>query len=303
MKIKEQPLVSVVTSFLNEKSFLAKAIESVLAQEYTNWELLLVDDGSTDESTHIAKEWAQRHPDKIRYLEHENHENRGPSASRNKGIEHARGKFIAFLDADDIWLPQKLAVQVKIFEDHPQIAMVAEASLYWSSWSDAALSDVQMQVGAPSEKIYAPPSLTNFLYPLSTGPAPCPSAIMLTRQSLIKSGGFEENFTHEYILYEDQAFLHKTYLHEKIYISSVCNNLYRQRPGSIVKTATNSGDYHKARIYFLNWLQQYIQLHGPDDKRLKRKLNYALLAYKSPIRYTIAAGLKTVYKKTRQLLK
>lgn len=303
MKNKEQPLVSVVTSFLNEKNYLEKAIESVIAQDYTHWELLLVDDGSTDESTAIAKAWALRCAGKIHYLEHQNHENKGPSSSRNKGIEHAKGKYVAFLDADDIWLPQKLSEQVKIFNDHPGIAMVVEASLYWSSWANATLDDVHMHIGAPAQKIYEPPTLTNFLYPLSTGPAPCPSAIMITKEALLKWGGFDESFTQGYILYEDQAFFHKVYLHEKVYVSSACNNLYRQRPESIVKTATNSGDYDKARIYFLNWLKQYIETHGLNNKRLKRKLNYSFLEYKSPGLYAVTAVLKNIYKKSRKLMK
>src|ERR1700691_6786421 len=106
-----RPFVSIITPFYNTERFLQEAIESVLAQTYSNWELLLVDDGSTDGSTAIAHRYADRAPAKIRYLAHPGRENRGLSASRNLGIAGAGGEFLALLDADDVWLPQKLEQQ------------------------------------------------------------------------------------------------------------------------------------------------------------------------------------------------
>ena len=92
------PRVSVITPFLDNEVFLPEAIESVLAQTFKNWEYLLVDDGSGPEATAIAKQYANRFSGRIRYLEHPGHLNRGISASRNLGVHHARGEFIAFLD-------------------------------------------------------------------------------------------------------------------------------------------------------------------------------------------------------------
>src|SRR5262245_29470593 len=112
MKGSRQPLVSVIIIFLNAERFIQEAIESVFAQTYKHWELLLVDDGSTDGSTEIGRQYAAHDPEKVRYLEHEAHENRGMSASRNLGIRDARGKHIAFLDADDVWFSNILAEQV-----------------------------------------------------------------------------------------------------------------------------------------------------------------------------------------------
>src|SRR5438105_10809941 len=125
------PLVSVVIIFLNGGKYLQEAIESVLAQTYTNWELLLVDDGSTDASTGIAKDYQQRDPGRVQYLEHSGHENRGMSASRNLGIGRASGALIALLDADDVWLPDKLAQQVAIMQRHPEVGLLANPALYW----------------------------------------------------------------------------------------------------------------------------------------------------------------------------
>jgi glycosyltransferase involved in cell wall biosynthesis len=86
--------VSVIMIFLNGETFIRDAIDSVFSQTYPDWELLLVDDGSSDRSTQIALEYAAKYPEKVRYLEHDKHQNRGMSASRNLGISHAEGKYI-----------------------------------------------------------------------------------------------------------------------------------------------------------------------------------------------------------------
>ncbi|MEL7158651.1 MAG: glycosyltransferase family 2 protein, partial [Actinomycetota bacterium] len=103
-----RPEVSVIVIFLNEERFLADAVASVVAQEGCRWELLLVDDGSTDGSPAIAQALATADPDRIRYLTHPGGGNQGMSAARNLGIAHARGHWLTFLDADDTWRPGKL---------------------------------------------------------------------------------------------------------------------------------------------------------------------------------------------------
>ena len=119
------PLVSVVVIFLNAERFLRDAVASVFAQTYDRWELLLVDDGSTDAGGKIAERFALEHPDQVRYLDHPGHENRGMSASRNLGIRAARGDFIAFLDADDVWLPGKLTEQLALAAVYPDAGMIS----------------------------------------------------------------------------------------------------------------------------------------------------------------------------------
>ena len=88
--MSSKPLVSVIVIFFNAEDFIQEAIESVFAQTYEHWELLLVDDGSTDKSRSIAERCAEQYPDKVRCLEHEGHQNRGMSASRNLGIDNAK---------------------------------------------------------------------------------------------------------------------------------------------------------------------------------------------------------------------
>jgi glycosyltransferase involved in cell wall biosynthesis len=285
--LQPPPLVSVIIAFLNEEKFLAEALESVLRQDYENWEILLVDDGSTDGSTAIAKEYVAKFPGKIVYCEHGGHSNRGLSASRNLGIAQAKGELIAFLDADDVWLPEKLSDQVYIFQQHPEIGMVAEGSHHWYSWNDPKKRNFEIPVGAPQDEVYDPFDLSYLLYPLGKGAAPGPCALMLKKEAISRIGGFEESFTKQYQLYEDQAFLAKVYLHEKVFISSNLNNLYRQRPGSLIKWVKEEGHYHTVRKYFLEWLAAYLQQKGIKDKYLWSLLRKALFPYHHPVLFYI----------------
>ncbi|MBR2986562.1 MAG: glycosyltransferase family 2 protein, partial [Clostridia bacterium] len=100
-------LVSVIMPNYNSEKYIKETVESVLQQTYSHWELLFIDDASTDGSLAIAKSF---HDPRIRILQ--NPSNMGAAATRNVGIEAARGKWIAFLDSDDLWHPEKLSTQL-----------------------------------------------------------------------------------------------------------------------------------------------------------------------------------------------
>jgi glycosyltransferase involved in cell wall biosynthesis len=286
------PVVSVIIPFFNEERFLEEAIQSVQQQTYPHWEILLIDDGSSDNSTAIAKRYAAHYPDKIVYIEHENHSNRGLSATRNAGIAKAHGSLIALLDADDVWLPEKLQKQVRLFQQLPDIAMVCEGSLYWRSWHDDPYPDAIKAVGVPGNVIYQPPQLLWQLYPLGRGAAPCPSSLLLKTVVVRALGGFEESFTDAAQMYEDQPFLAKIYLHQPVFVSADCNNKYRQRQGSLVQHARANGKYDTVRYFFLQWLQQYINNQGLKNKAVQLALTKALLKYKFPMLYKCARFIK-----------
>jgi glycosyltransferase involved in cell wall biosynthesis len=292
-----KPLVSVITAFFNEETFLKESVQSVIAQEYDNWEMMLVDDGSTDDSTWIAKAYAEQYPGKIFYLEHDDHSNRSTAASRNLAISKCRGELVAFLDADDVWGSEKLLKQVEIMCSDANIVLLLEASEYWNSWDTNGGNDIIIQVGKETDKLFEPPVLAEFLYPLGKGAAPCPSAIMARRRFLIKHGGFESGFKGKYQLFEDQAFLIKFYLHEKVYISSLCNNRYRQRTGSCVQKVTQEGNYHIVRKYFLSWLELYIESYNITDKKVRHLFKRASEQYKHPMVYFLRERLSRVQKR------
>src|SRR6185312_7739942 len=172
-------LISVIIPFYNVEAFLAEAIESVLQQTYDNWELLLVDDGSADSGTKIAKQYAEKYANKIKYLMHEEHQNKGLTATRNLGLQHAKGEYIALLDADDYWLPEKLSTQMAVADAYPKCALIGGASLYWYSWQDSSKEDVVIQVGCKADEIIYPKQLNTILYPLGEGAAPCPCSLLI----------------------------------------------------------------------------------------------------------------------------
>lgn len=278
MKNITNPLVSVILCFYNEERFLREAVESVMNQEYGNWELILVDDGSSDKSTSIAKDFAYEQPDRILYLDHQGHANRGLSASRNLGIKKAKGDYIAIIDADDVWLPQKLSNQVKIFFRNPDVTVVLEASEYWRSWTNEGEHDIIIPVGV-NEGAYVPPQLMLSLYPLAKGAAPCPSGIIAAK-TVFRRCPFEENFRGIYQMYEDQAFLCKVYLKENVYVSHACHNRYRQRPSSLVSSVHHTGNYDVVRRFYLYWFRDYLRHHPVEYKSVEKLLQRALNEYR-----------------------
>ncbi len=112
-----KPLVTIVIPSYNRADYIAETIESVLAQTYPSIEVIVIDDGSTDNT----KEIVERYVPQVQYVYQENAE-RG--ASRNHGLRLAQGEYISFLDSDDLWLPEKLATDVEFIEARPNIGVV-----------------------------------------------------------------------------------------------------------------------------------------------------------------------------------
>lgn len=109
-------LVSIITPSYNAEDFISESIASVFSQTYFNWELLIIDDCSSDNTISIVKEFAER-DSRIRYFSTERNTG-SPALPRNIGIEQANGDYIAFLDSDDIWLPHKLEEQLAFIQEH-----------------------------------------------------------------------------------------------------------------------------------------------------------------------------------------
>jgi glycosyltransferase involved in cell wall biosynthesis len=271
--MNDSSLVSAIIIFLNAERYLEEAIASVFAQTYAHWELLLVDDGSTDGSTKLARQYAERYPEHVRYLEHPAHQNRGMSATRNLGVANARGRYIAFIDADDVWLPHKLEQQVAILEAHPQAGMVYAPTEYWYSWTGApADSDRDMvpPLGLPRDTLIPPPTLLLRLLQRRARPAGTCS-VLLRREVIDAVGGFVEAFRG---MYEDQAFFAKVYLHAPVFVLGKHSARYRQHSDSCCYIAESSGRYQAAEGRYLRWLVVYLDRYraekGDDWAALRR---------------------------------
>ena len=284
------PRVSVITPFLDNAAFLPEAVESVLAQTFKDWEYLLVDDGSGPEATSIAKQYAKRYPGRIRYLEHSGHLNRGISASRNLGVKHAQGEFIAFLDSDDVWLPAKLAKHVAVLDAHQEVGMVSGSTVLWGSWSAPGTDKVFLTAHRTQNVVVNPPDAALQLFPLGPDRTASFSDVVF-RSSLVRQlGGFDERFTG---LYDDQVLLLKVYLSTPVYFCSEVSNKYRQHPASTCAKAGRDGTAANARLFFLEWLEEYVDAIGKVDPRVVSSLRRALRSFRHPhIHYFFSASTK-----------
>lgn len=291
-------MVSVVMIFFDAETFIEEGIRSVFAQTYDNWELLLIDDGSGDNSSHIAKRYAATYPGKVRYLEHKGHRNLGKSTSRNLGITNAKGGYVAFLDADDVFLPDKLNRQVEILEFQREAAMVYGRTQYWYGWTGNRRDnrrDKFSKLGVQHDKIYNPPILvTRFIE--NGGIVPCICSLLIRRQVLLDIGGFEESIQD---LYEDQVLIAKVCLQMSVYVEGGCGERYRQHVDSSSYKAILKGDYHplrwnSARLNFLTWLASYAGDSGQHDLSLSKALQNELWLSRYPIAYNLMSYGKYV---------
>lgn len=261
------PRVSIIVIFYNGAAFLDQAVESVLAQTSPDWELLLCDDGSTDESTAMADRWAGIDP-RIRRLEHDGHANRGMSATRNLGLRHARGEYVGFLDCDDVWMPQKLEAQVAILDADPTLDATYGSHRVWYSWTGVPadhLRDRIEEIGVAPGTTMEPGELFD-VYTADSGVVPAICAILARRTSLEKVGGFEEAFRD---CFEDQVFYTKLGLHLRVHVTGTCDTLYRQHPDSCCAVAIREGRFHPrvsnpTRRRYLEWLEAYLLELGHD---------------------------------------
>lgn len=172
----QRPQVSVIIPTYNCQNYIVQAIESVLIQTNCNFEVIVIDDGSTDETRSILTPYQNQ----IRYIYQPN---QGVAAARNHGIEQAQGDFIAFLDADDYYFPNKLVEQVARFEAQPELGIVH------SGWQRVDNEGSLLKEIKPWE--YVPELiLENWL---KWKPV-LPSAMMFRRQWLEKVGGFDPRF-------------------------------------------------------------------------------------------------------------
>jgi len=127
--MSDKPTVSICICSYNHARYLPQTIDSVLTQTYQDFELIIVDDGSKDNSHEVLSDYQQRYPDKIRYVWHADHANRGISVSCNLAVSLAQGRLFAWLGSDDYWFPDKLAKQVRFFEQHPEVGMLHTSAL------------------------------------------------------------------------------------------------------------------------------------------------------------------------------
>lgn len=249
-------LVSVVIPAYNVGAHIVEAIDSVLAQDYAPVEIIVVDDGSKDDTAEVV---ATRFPQVtlIRKV------NGGAATARNAGIRQAQGEFIAFLDADDIWLPGKLKAQVDYFRAHPDVAMNCTGFSQWVSDEKGVFPDPlsvlpgqeNVAVDAIDQElsgwVYHKLLLRNFVWT---------TTVMMRRSLIEKIGLYDESFR----LGQDYDYFLRASRETEIHRLSRAYALYRQHPGS----ATARGiDYnYAARV--VDGAQRKWGLASPNGERI-----------------------------------
>jgi glycosyltransferase involved in cell wall biosynthesis len=267
------PRVTAIIIVLNGERFIGEAIASVVAQSYADWELLVVDDGSSDGTIPIVEDVARSDP-RIRLLHHPDRGNHGMSATRNVGIAAAQGEFIGFLDADDVWLAEKLEQQVAILDAEPETAMVYGRTLIWHQWEHgAARQDYFYGLGVAPDRCYAPPLLFHQLL-LNHYQSPTTCNALMRRSAVLAVGGFDPSFR---TMFEDQLFFAKMMLDYWVHVSAHCWARYRQHGAAISAREAGTVDLAAAHRRYLVSLRVHLKIRRRAYNRERLAIERQLL--------------------------
>jgi glycosyltransferase involved in cell wall biosynthesis len=279
---RRELLVSVI-AILNEAHFIEEAIDSVLAQSESDWELVLVDDGCADGSSEIARSCAERGAEKIWYLARPEQLTAGMARSRDLGLRAARGRYVAFLDPADTYLQGRLKRGVDILERRPEIDVAQVCHMNWLSWQTKAEREEEDYLqGAvlSSDLLPAQPlALIDSLMRMDT--AVGVNSITMRRDVVLARGGFDIAFAN---LFEEHAFLTKLQLQHATYLLPECVARYTSQRDSIFqRPAAHAprprGVYQTAVCGLANWQLQYARSKGCADplsvERLQLKVRVA----------------------------
>lgn len=215
-----EPTVSVIVPFCNRYDLLRNAVDSVLAQTFQDFEIILVDDGSTE----VKEDIFSHNDSRIKFFKQPN---RGAAAARNTGIKQSLGRYIAFLDSDDLFLPNKLEVQVQFMESHPE-----RIFSHTSYCTFTACSNEETEVDSGK--------FSGWVYPNILFNCPIATPTVMVRREIFDTIGFEEKYRlgEDIILWSTIAKKHYLYGIEqpltkvRLTDSSASNSRYKQIVGN-----------------------------------------------------------------------
>ena len=253
------PKVSIVIAFLNGANFIGEAIDSVLAQTFTDWELILVDDGSVDASTEIARALADAH-ENVRYLAHPGGGNRGLAESRGLGSDAAKGDYLIFLDHDDVLYPQALERMIALIEVNPQVGAVFAGILYWAFDPSLGPESFLTYGKLGNGRVAGRKVLRDLIRSDTHHPGTCGT---LYRRGSYKSA--RDSVAIYPGMYEDTAMLFSLLTRNDVYLTNEPVAAYRLHPASMCQRAKADGSladsgYSSDRQRFLRWAAQNIPM-------------------------------------------
>lgn len=273
------PLVSIIMPAYNAENYIADSIISILNQDYENWELIVIDDGSTDKTSHIIKNFV-RNTDKIKYYYQEN---KGTAATRNIALTIAEGDLIAFLDNDDLWLPNKLSVSVREFNLSNQDLLFTGSYIFYNMDDLKKIPDLERII--VEDKVYCgKEGVSEFII---QNRIPILTAIGKKAPMLSVAGFSDSRVAQDYGLW--LKLLLSGYVLRSI---SDCLSVYRLREDSVSGQADNmnevsldlflklSKDYPDFidlyRVEIKSWFKRYID-ENLTESNLDQFLTYANL--------------------------
>lgn len=276
--------ISIVIPLFNKASYIDRAMRSVLAQTYSDFEVIVVDDGSTDGGANIVE---SINDERIRLI---CQENAGVSAARNTGIKAAKGKWVAFLDADDEWMPGKLAMQIQVLQSYPDMVWIAGAFTQYRNNRPIQLEKPFLDKWFEDEYL-----VKDALLPLSFGRCFWVVTIMIESDVLAEVGGFDESLR---IGEEINLWMRIALKHQKIlYIRKPLAKYNMLLPNSLIYLAEQQFDpatYSKPALFAMS-------LVGSVDKRRGSLLaQIAKVHVLRGLKFAIASGKRELAK---QLLK
>lgn len=250
------PEVTCIIPITSSSEYLTDAINSILNQTYRNWELIIIHGPANKPISHFSN--ILQKSNNIHIVEESNS---NLLVLCSKAVSKSQGKYIAFLDPDDVWIPKKIEQQVKILESEPEAAMVYGRDILWYSWSSQLFNnlDYSCELGIVSEKLFSPPQLLNILVKNQYQTATLSNAL-IRKTVLIKYIYEKLNFSKKY---QVQSLYSKILLNESTYVSSSCFSKTRCFHDDS-KVFTEEVDSVSERKNFLLWLQNYI--HSFSDK-------------------------------------
>jgi len=246
--LKLAPLFSVIMPAYNAEGFVCHALDSVAGQTFINYEIIVVDDGSRDGTYDIISSWVKEHPEvNIKIIQQEN---KGIGGARNTGIQYAKGVFVAFLDADDIWLEQKLEFVANHIEEVPNVDLVCH-----DEW-------LQKDKAGRERLTYGP--YTTYRNLLFNGNCISTSATIVRRQKILEVGGFSEdmqfNGVEDYDLWLRLAqagsrieYLHKILSEYRVWGQGITNNVALHNQNSLNVLNAHFQRWQPKTLYY-RWL-------------------------------------------------
>lgn len=261
------PKVSVVVQFLNAARYLEEAVRSVLWQTFTEWELVLVDGGSTDGSAQIAQSFATRYPDTISVYRYPGPGTLGIFSSRIWGAKEARAPILAHLDSDDEWHPRFLERQYDIYRTFfgSMPGMVYSPMVY--SWDESERACESYVQPIPRPGLYEPPNLLVELLLEAYAKSPGNSSVMIARDILVEAdeliGVAEEGIADDQFLWSFVALRHPILVNPEPLVR------YRQWSGSVCAQAFANGLHRAPRERHLVWLLDHVEKYYSAGNKLQ----------------------------------